>query len=214
MSDQKLTPVRSSSEIPEFANDTELAEFWETHEATAELIEEGRRERVERGLGPRGRLGLTASLHNAYGCLNDLLGAEGIDPRNVKLVRHTSARRGPTLYEVWRSGPSGLELIEGYQAVQSLKRFQIGDLLASFVVTPSRDTLFIGLYHVTGIESETRELTEPIYKHQFTGWKYEIERDSRLGRFVKQLAIDWGPGYKAWVQHADRQNKRIVSISS
>lgn len=44
MTDQltKLIPVRSNSEIPENMTTEEAAQFWETHTATRELIEESR----------------------------------------------------------------------------------------------------------------------------------------------------------------------------
>lgn len=37
--------------------------------------------------------------------------------------------------------------------MQSKNRFPVGDLLASFVVTEARKTVFVGLYRVAGVDT-------------------------------------------------------------
>ena len=66
---------------------------------------------------------------------NTILQQAGVEPDTVRLVRHQDARNpgGTTLYEMWRSEPHRLE---AYQEIQNLKRFAIGDTVASFVATP------------------------------------------------------------------------------
>lgn len=39
MSEKKMIPLRTPSEIPEFRNEEDEAEFWATHEITEEFIE-------------------------------------------------------------------------------------------------------------------------------------------------------------------------------
>lgn len=82
--------------------------------------------------------------------LNTILKHEGIDPKNVRLVRHQDARASVncTPYDLWRAGDGRLEI---YQRIQKRKPFDVGDLLATFVVTPANDTLFIGLFNVGGL---------------------------------------------------------------
>jgi hypothetical protein len=58
----KLIPVYSRAEIPHFASDEECAEFWDTHEITADLVAETQREREKLGLPTRGRRGLVQDL--------------------------------------------------------------------------------------------------------------------------------------------------------
>lgn len=58
MSRKKPIPVYSHDEIPHFATDAEWAAFWETHEATEELLHEQELERERLGLPTRGRLEL------------------------------------------------------------------------------------------------------------------------------------------------------------
>jgi hypothetical protein len=39
---------------------------------------------------------------------------------------------------------------------------------------------------------------------------YELVLEPRLDNLIGKLYIDWGPGKRAWIQRADRQNKRII----
>ena len=82
--------------------------------------------------------------------LNAILRHEGIDPKNVKLVQHQDNRASAncTPYDLWRAGDGRLEK---YQQVQRREVFDIGNLLATFVVTPANDTLFVGLFRVDGM---------------------------------------------------------------
>src|SRR2546430_17321628 len=80
---------------------------------------------------------------------NGIPRSAGFDPTRVRLVRHLdTGRRDPTIYAAWRSA-NGRHLVEEYQRIQSRTVFRIGDVVASFVVTPHprNETLFMGLYH-------------------------------------------------------------------
>lgn len=143
---------------------------------------------------------------------NSILENEGLDPKSVRLVRHQDTRLGrATPYNLWRSGDGRFEL---YQQLQSRKVFDIGGFLASFVATPSNDTLFVGLYRVEGIGKVPPGTTDPS-----TGKKpgigenfYRIRRESRLTDYIGHLTIEWGPAFRAWVQRAKSQNKPVNEI--
>ena len=80
---------------------------------------------------------------------NDLLSLEGVDPAQVRLVRHQDNRVKPgRLYEAWRNDRSAFER---YQSVQQRNLFDVGDRVASFIVTEARKTVLVGLYEVAGI---------------------------------------------------------------
>ena len=80
---------------------------------------------------------------------NDLLVLEGIDTAKVRLVRHQDGRiRAGRLYGAWRNDR---DAFEDYQSVQSRDVFPMGDLLASFIVTEARKTVFVGMYRVDGV---------------------------------------------------------------
>jgi GIY-YIG catalytic domain len=142
---------------------------------------------------------------------NDILQAEGLDPRGVRLVKHQD-KRAP-LYEIWRTKP---RLLERYQAIQGRDVFRIGDRLASFVVTPQpwAETLFIGMFLVRDVQRAAKGTTDPILGIDATGlFQYKIARTKELLDYVGRLTIDWGPGHLAWVQRTARP-KRVLSISN
>jgi hypothetical protein len=123
---------------------------------------------------------------------NTILRHEKIDPQNVKLVRHQNARAvvGRTPYDLWRAGDGRLEL---YQRIQRNERFEVGNLLAAFVVTPPGDTLFVGLFRVDGIGVAPAGTIDPVIEEDQAGHHlYDIQRDERLSDYIGHLIIDWG----------------------
>jgi hypothetical protein len=142
---------------------------------------------------------------------NAILRHEGIDPKRVKLVRHQDRSPGrPTPYVLWRINKSQLEL---YQRIQTNTVFSVGDLLASFVVTPRSETLFIGLYSVSALGVAPKGLMDPIGDFDVGGKNlYAIQPDKRLAEYEGHLTIEWGKAYRSWVQRANLQDKRVLEI--
>src|SRR5258708_19809756 len=96
---------------------------------------------------------------------NDILRSAGVDPTNVRLVRHhDTGRRGPTIYGAFRS-PDGRRLVEEYQRVQHRKAFVVGELGASFIVTPlpRTETLFTALYPLASIGLSAPSPPTPLF---------------------------------------------------
>jgi hypothetical protein len=111
---------------------------------------------------------------------------------------------------LWRIDKKQLEL---YQRIQTNPVFSAGDLLATFVVTPTGDTLFVGLYSVTGVGIAPQGLMDPIHDFDVGGKKlYDIQPDAHLAEYEGHLTIEWGKAYRAWIQRADRQDKPILEI--
>jgi GIY-YIG catalytic domain-containing protein len=143
---------------------------------------------------------------------NAILREAGVDPKKTQVVRHQDNRSGRvTPYNLWRAGNGRLET---YQRIQSRKVFDVGGLLASFVATPANDTLFVGLYSVDGIGKVPPGTIDPA-----TGAEpdagchfYEIMPDDRLSDYAGHLVVDWGAGFRAWVQRAVSQDKKVVEI--
>ena len=81
---------------------------------------------------------------------NMILSKAGFKPEDVRLLRHKDNRaaKGRTPYELWLSDRAKFD---EYQERQDIKNH--GKLnaryWASFVVTPSGDTIFAGIYQVT-----------------------------------------------------------------
>ena len=83
--------------------------------------------------------------------VNALLALEGIDAAQVRLVRHQDNRLRPgRLSEAWRNDRPAFE---AYLQVQSKDRFPVSELLASFVVTDARKTVFVGLYRIAAVDT-------------------------------------------------------------
>jgi hypothetical protein len=143
---------------------------------------------------------------------NDLLVLGGIDPAQVRLVRHQDNRLPPgRLYEAWRNNR---DAFEDYQSVQSKNRFPVGDLLASFVVTEARKTVFVGLYSVAGVDTLPAGSVDVLVRHDTSGhFKYDLQLSDHLADYRDRVVIEWGAGVRSWVQRAGNQAKPVIEIA-
>jgi len=144
-----------------------------------------------------------------------LLDLAGLNRSEVRLLRHQDNHAGfHSPYVLWRDHR---DRFEAYQSTQS-----IGDeahlgapYWASFVGVPGRETLFVGLYsaRLLGLLPEDR-------MHPITGGIepagschiYELELRPELAEYAGCLWIEWGEGYRAWIQRGDRRPKPIVEL--
>ncbi len=143
---------------------------------------------------------------------NDLLALEGIDAARVRLLRHQDGRLGAgRLHGVWRNDRA---TFEEYQSIQRKDIFSMGDLLASFVVTEARNTVFVGMYQVDAVSTCPPGSIDPVLKHDISGlFRYELQRIDALAGYQDMVVIDWGAGARAWVQRASRQVKPVIEIA-
>ena len=81
---------------------------------------------------------------------NSLLIQFGIDPKDVVLLRHrdVSAMPGRTPYHLWRDNRADFEIYQSCQTFKNRSRFDHASHWASFVVTPSGETMLAGVYAV------------------------------------------------------------------
>lgn len=143
---------------------------------------------------------------------NTMLRGEGIDPAEVKLARHQSSagKGGPTPFELWLAGDGRLEL---YQRIQRKDRFAGADFVASFVATPLDETLFVGLFRNRGVGTAKAGLRDPRSGRGVRGlFLYDLKEIDRLAEYRGRLVVDWGSGYRSWVQRAGKQDKPILEI--
>jgi len=142
---------------------------------------------------------------------NDLLRLAGFSLEQVRFVRHQRALPERSPWHLWRRGDG---LLEFYQSVQGKVPFEVGRTLASFVVSPLGETIFVGLFQVLDqgvVEDATLE--DPVSGGSVHGLThYAIERLEALGEYEGRIIIDWGAGVRSWVQRADRQVKPIMEI--
>lgn len=135
---------------------------------------------------------------------NQLLHRGGLDPVNVRLVRHKPGHhhRREICDAALRGEPRFREYQELQDTEQVITQFRAARHLAGFIVEPTtKQTLFIGVWDVLG----EREVKPP---HVGFNTQLRDEFDVYRGRIV----IDWGDGERAWVQRADKQDKAIVEI--
>jgi hypothetical protein len=147
---------------------------------------------------------------------NTVLLAANFKVCDVRLLRHkdTRATKGRTPYELWRDNRPQFDLYQATQSIKNESKLKAA-YWASFVGTPSDETLFVGVY---GVKSR-RLLEQDTLKPHMGGVDeagscnfYELTLEPRIDDLIGKLLIDWGPGYKAWIQRADQQNKRITEL--
>ena len=147
---------------------------------------------------------------------NTILTQEGIDPTQVRLLRHQDTRadtvRSP--YELWRDDRPGFESYQSVQSAQNRAKFA-SPYWASFVADFAGATLFAGLYAAKYIGVGDIDLPRPHRDGQDKAGDYDLYRlelDGALSDLRGRIYIDWGPGTRAWVQKAHDQNKPITEI--
>ncbi len=147
---------------------------------------------------------------------NTILEQSGLSPQDVNLIRHQENRgvKGLTPYTLWRDNRP---LFESYQSRQSISNRTLFSRpwWASFVATPSSETMFVGIYaskrigelqedspHALGGEPERAGQSDI----------YELTYNEEFRDFEGRLFIDWGPGYRSWGQIAGNKNKPITEL--
>jgi hypothetical protein len=143
---------------------------------------------------------------------NAVLRSAGVDAAHVKLVRHQDTRLSgrPTPHQLWSSGGEGFEL---YQRIQKRAVFSGAKRIASFVATPLGDTLFVGLFAVNGCSTVPAGVRDPISGRDVEGLLlYDLTQVPALDDCRGRLVVDWGEGFRAWVQLARKRDKPVVEI--
>lgn len=143
---------------------------------------------------------------------NVLLRDAGIDPADVKLVRHQDTRHSArvTPYKLWRADCGQFEM---YQKIQKRTVFKKARLVASFVATPLDETLFVGMYKNRGVGKVKPGVIDPISGKDVGGLNsYDLVLSPKLEEYRGRLVIEWGKGYRSWVQLARKKEKLVVEI--
>ncbi|MEO8925887.1 MAG: GIY-YIG nuclease family protein [Caulobacteraceae bacterium] len=86
---------------------------------------------------------------------------------------------------------------------------------ASFVGLPGTETLFVGLYSAELVGPLPDQRVHPVTgKPELAGScnLYRLILLPALGRYRGCLRIEWGKGYRAWIQRGDRVPKPIVEL--
>ena len=149
---------------------------------------------------------------------NMLLREAGIDPSDVRLLRHQPAlANGVVLLDQFHADRAGLR---DWQSIQNKQRrpHLAAAFWASFLGTPDGKTVFEGLYRVGAIRPLDQESNSPLsceLLSAFTCDHYGLEPVSEFECHAGKLLIEWGggaSGKRAWIQRADNQDKQVHAI--
>lgn len=148
---------------------------------------------------------------------NHLLQSAGMELSSVRLVRHQDNRKSQgerkSLYNLWTAHDGRFDL---YQELQGADNpFPVGGFLASFVVTPSRETLFVGIYKVNGKGPFKGEIICPLKGNICKSpghLRFDLELCSLLREYEGRVVIDWGPGARSWIQRPVNKAKPILEL--
>lgn len=146
---------------------------------------------------------------------NAIFTAAGLDPANIRLVRHRDPTHHRALYDdAIRRHPR----FEQYQSGQGNPRvialLRSAKMLAAYVVDPRGQTVFVGIWRVQGFRDEylpdPYRAPDPAPKE--TRVTIDMQRMAELDEYCGRIIIDWGGGERAWVQYAHRHDKKILEV--
>ncbi len=146
---------------------------------------------------------------------NELLVAGGIDPAQTAILRHSgTARLGITPFDLWSRRDGSFDQYQSTQAPG--KPLFHRSIWASFVSTPARETMFVGMYAATlGRRSDINwscpmtGLPPGADKGRDSDF-YHLTPLQALSEFQGSLKIEWGGGYVAWARYAEHKDHRIM----
>lgn len=149
--------------------------------------------------------------------LNAILQDVGLNPKDVRLIRHKDNRasKGRSPYELWRDQRDQFEDYQSTQSIANRPKFD-APYWAVFIADSFDETMFGGLYSAEykGLLQEDRPTPHIPEEVDEAGScdTYDLNLDERLGDLVGRMFIDWGKGYLAWVQYADRNDKVVTEV--
>ena len=150
---------------------------------------------------------------------NSLLLEAGIDPAQVRLLRHqTTLPNGLTPFDLWHRDRAAFDEYQSYQPV-SQRAYFASPYWANFLGLHDGRTLFSGLYQVGAPEVVSETINFEATDQQFGGGtdeRYPIKLADELSAYIGRLYIDWGggpSGKRAWKQLAESSDAKPKVIT-
>ncbi len=150
---------------------------------------------------------------------NSLLRQLGVELGEARLLRHQDQRasKGRTPYELWRDDRPAFESYQSTQSFGNRPRLSPATYWASFVVTPTQETLLAGLYHVQ-YRGPNEENIVWLHRGRAStsrgpATSTSCELDERATDLQGKVVIEWGAGLRSWIQRADSREKAVVEIT-
>ena len=149
---------------------------------------------------------------------NQLLIEAGIDPADVRLLRHqTNLGDGRSLIEAWRTDRPAFEAYQALQLTAKRSSF-MRPWWAAFLGTWDGRTLFAGLYGASAPVLVDEPIEVPLAETiaaPGTVDRFTTTLTGALGDYVGRLYVEWGggsSGKRSWNQRADMQDKQITEL--
>jgi hypothetical protein len=125
------------------------------------------------------------------------------------------AEKGRTPFELWRFDRPAFEAYQSHQAINRRSHFIRASFWASFVGTPTGETLFVGVYRAAyrGVLDHDRPMPH-MQGVDLAGScdVFDLEKQPAFDDLSGRLTIEWGEGARAWIQRAELQNKPVAEI--
>lgn len=141
---------------------------------------------------------------------SDVLKNVGLDPKRVKLIRHSIADK--EFNKCYKKN-----MVLDYTRVQSSKFSNGYDYWCVFISDKSTTAKFFACYRVNGCVPDTQDVKPDDFPLEdwFQGQRmfYELEHVDLLKEYEGRLLIEWGKGALAWAQKGTNE-KPIVAIDS
>lgn len=146
----------------------------------------------------------------------NLLDLAGLKRSDVRLLRHQDNRytgfHSP--YVLWRDHRDRFEAYQSTQAIGDAAKLQ-APYWASFVGVPGRETLFVGMYSSLLVGLLPQDETHPVTGGVMEAGSCHLYRTDpvpALQEFAGRLWIEWGDGYRTWIQRGDSKPKPILEL--
>ena len=139
---------------------------------------------------------------------SDVLNKVGLDPKRVKLIRHSLAdKEFKKCYDN--------NMVPEYTRVQNSTFSNGYDYWCVFISGKSTTAKFFACYKVNGCVPDTQDVKPDGFplENWFQGQRmfYELEHVDLLKEYENRLLIEWGKGALAWAQKGTNE-KPIVAI--
>lgn len=149
-----------------------------------------------------------------FGTLLDLA---GLNRTSVRLLRHQDNRYPghPSPYALWRDNRPRFDDYQATQGFGDAAKLR-APIWASFVGVADKKTLFVGLYAAELIGPLSEDRPHPIHGGPEPAGScnfYRLEPRAELAEYAGRLWIDWGDGFRAWIQRGDTVHKPIVELT-
>lgn len=138
----------------------------------------------------------------------DLLTIAGLDPKEVKLIRHQGNVNGTTPWSLWIARDGRFET---YQSIQSRAVFEV-PYIASFVVMPDGRTLFVGIWKVENRSAADPEVIDPLRDTPVGDkFSYSLSLTAGLAEHIGRLVVAWPPG-RLWHRRAHKDGYTVEEL--